>query len=40
VERVVLVPSLEEDDDEGVLPMDMDVISKDHYRWVAAEFNI
>ena len=39
MERVVLVPSLEEDDDEGVLPIDMDVIPKGRYRWVAAKFN-
>jgi hypothetical protein len=36
VESVVLVPSLDECDDEGVFPMDMDVVSK---RWVAAEFS-
>jgi len=34
------VPLPDEGDDEGVLPMDMDAISKDHYRWVAAEFSL
>ena len=40
VERFAFVPFLDESDDEGVLPMDMDVIPKDHYRWVAVEFSI
>jgi len=34
------MPFPDENDDEGVLPMDMDAISKDHYRWVAAEFSL
>ena len=39
VERVVLVPSLDECDDDRVFPMDMNVIPKDHFRCVAAEFS-
>jgi hypothetical protein len=33
------VPSSDESDDEWVIPMDMDVIPKGHYRWVACEFS-
>jgi len=39
VERVVLVPSSDQCDDDRVFPMDMDVNPKDHFRWVVAEFS-
>jgi hypothetical protein len=39
VERTSRLPSSDESDDEGVLPMDMATIPRGHYHWVIAEFS-
>ena len=38
-EKAVLVSSLDKDDGDDVLPMDMSAIPKERFRWVPAEFS-
>ena len=39
LEKAVLVSSLDEDDGDDVLLMDMSAIPKDHFQWVPVKFS-